>query len=166
MQALLHSVTPMLQQATTDPHCSPDSWTLNGQGWVSLLWGHCSFLPGPGAHKLLFVPSKCLFPQSCGISVIKSHWPSKSNSWGFSVLSLDPQIGKSVEGPRTFATVWELLWYKCSPVCGSSAWHLYGRASGFGLGLLYNVLVSDFCLSANLWLRRSLIELFKFLLPL
>ena len=64
MQALLHSVTPMLQQATTDPHCSPDSWTLNGQGWVSLLWGHCSFLPGPGAHKLLFVPSENLFPQS------------------------------------------------------------------------------------------------------
>ena len=31
---------------------------------VSLLWGHCSFLLGPGAHKLLFVPSKSLFPQS------------------------------------------------------------------------------------------------------
>ena len=28
------------------------------------LWGHCSFLLGPGAHKLLFVPSKSLFPQS------------------------------------------------------------------------------------------------------
>ena len=33
-----------------------DSWTLNGQVWVSLLWGHCSFLLGPGAHKFLFVP--------------------------------------------------------------------------------------------------------------
>ena len=32
--------------------------------WVSLL-GHCSFLLGPGAHKVLFVPSKGLFPQSC-----------------------------------------------------------------------------------------------------
>ena len=28
-----------------------------------LLWGHCSFLLGPGAHKVLFVPSKCLFPS-------------------------------------------------------------------------------------------------------
>ena len=36
-----------------------------GQVWVSLLWGHCSFLLGPGAHKVLFVPSKSLFPQSC-----------------------------------------------------------------------------------------------------
>ena len=33
--------------------------------WVHLLLGHCSFLLGPGAHKVLFVPSKSLFPQSC-----------------------------------------------------------------------------------------------------
>ena len=37
----------------------------SGQVWVSLLWGHCSFLLGPGAHQVLFVPSKSLFPQSC-----------------------------------------------------------------------------------------------------
>ena len=36
-----------------------------GQAWVSLLWGHCSFLLGPGAHRVLFVPSKSLCPQSC-----------------------------------------------------------------------------------------------------
>ena len=36
-----------------------------GQVWVSLLWGHCSLLIGPGAHKVLIVPSKSLFPQSC-----------------------------------------------------------------------------------------------------
>ena len=41
-----------------------DSWTLTAV-WVSLLWGHCSFLLGPGVHKVLFVPSKSLFPQSC-----------------------------------------------------------------------------------------------------
>ena len=27
--------------------------------------GHCSFLLGPGAHKVSFVPSKGLFPQAC-----------------------------------------------------------------------------------------------------
>ena len=32
---------------------------------VSLWWGHCSFLLGPGVHKVLFVPSQGLFPQSC-----------------------------------------------------------------------------------------------------
>ena len=40
------------------------------------------FLLGPGTHKVLFVPSKSLFPQSCVNSVIKSHWPLKSNSLG------------------------------------------------------------------------------------
>ena len=36
----------------------------HSQVWVSLLWGHCSFLLGPGAHKVLFVPTRSLFPQS------------------------------------------------------------------------------------------------------
>ena len=36
-----------------------------GKVWVSLLWGHCSFLLVPGAYKVLFVPSKSLFPYSC-----------------------------------------------------------------------------------------------------
>ena len=34
-----------------------DSWTLMGKS-VSLLWGHCSFILGPGVHKVLFLPSK------------------------------------------------------------------------------------------------------------
>ena len=38
---------------------------IHRQVWVSPLWGHCSFLLGPGAHKALFMPSKSLFPQSC-----------------------------------------------------------------------------------------------------
>ena len=33
-------------------------------------------------HNVLSVPSKSLFPQSCGSSVIIFHWPSKSNSLG------------------------------------------------------------------------------------
>ena len=32
---------------------------------ISLLWGHCLFLLGPGAHEVLCVPSQSLFPQSC-----------------------------------------------------------------------------------------------------
>ena len=38
-----------------------DSWASLGP---SLVGGNCSFLLGPGAHKVLFVPSKSLFPQS------------------------------------------------------------------------------------------------------
>ena len=36
----------------------------HGQVWLSLLWGHCSFLMGPCAHSVLFVPIKSLFTQS------------------------------------------------------------------------------------------------------
>ena len=56
---------PTLQQATADPRLHCRLLDTPGQDWVSLLWGHCSFLLGPGVHKLLFVPSKSLFPQSC-----------------------------------------------------------------------------------------------------
>ena len=35
---------------------------------------------------------------------MKSHWPSKSNPWGFLFPLPDPQAGESVVDPRTFAT--------------------------------------------------------------
>ena len=55
----------------------------------------------------------------------------------------DPQVGKSVLGPRTFLTLREFLWYNCSAVCGSSAWQLYGRANG---DLLQEDLCHTLCL--------------------
>ena len=65
MHALPHSVPQTLQQATADPRLCQRLLDTHRQAWVSLLWGHCSFLLGPGAHKDFFVPSKSLFPQSC-----------------------------------------------------------------------------------------------------
>ena len=70
MQALLHSVPPTLKQATANPHLCQRLLDTHGQVRVSLLWGPCSFLLGPGAHKVLFVPSKSLFPQSYVSSVV------------------------------------------------------------------------------------------------
>ena len=58
MHALLHSGPPALQQAMADPRLRQR--LLDEQGWVSLLQDHCSFLLGPGAHKVLFEPSKRL----------------------------------------------------------------------------------------------------------
>ena len=40
-----------------------DSWRLLGKSGSVSCGGHCSFIVGPGAHKVLFVPSKSLFPQ-------------------------------------------------------------------------------------------------------
>ena len=60
MHVLLQSMPPTLQQTTTTP--PPET---PGHPQASLLWGHCSFLLGPLAYKLLFVPSQSLFPQFC-----------------------------------------------------------------------------------------------------
>ena len=65
MHALLHSVSPTMQQATADPCLCRRLLDTHRQVWISLSWGHCSFLLGSGAHQVLFVPFKSLFPQSC-----------------------------------------------------------------------------------------------------
>ena len=76
------------------------------------------------------MPASCRSQDCCGSSVIKSHWPSKSNTLGVLCSLPDFQVGKSVVGPRTFPEVQELLWYNCSSVCRSSARQLYGGANG------------------------------------
>ena len=53
-----------LQQATTDPHLYQILLDTHREVWASLLRGHCFFLLGPGVQKVLYVPSKSLFPQS------------------------------------------------------------------------------------------------------
>ena len=59
------TVSPTLQQATADPCLCQRLLDTHGQLWVGFLWDHCSFLLGPGAHKISFVPSKSLFPVLC-----------------------------------------------------------------------------------------------------
>ena len=76
-----------------------------------------------------------LFLQSWGSSIIKSCWPSKSDSWGFPVPLLELQVGKSIVGPRTFATLRELVWYNCAAASGLPTTWLYGRATGSVVGL-------------------------------
>ena len=53
-----------MHQATTDPRLSRRLLDIHGKVWVSLLWGQCSFLLGPGAHKVCahqdFVPQSCV----------------------------------------------------------------------------------------------------------
>ena len=48
--------------ATTNPRLCQRLLDTHRQVWVSLLWRHCSFLLGPGVHRVFFVPSKSLFP--------------------------------------------------------------------------------------------------------
>ena len=78
LPGLLLSMSLSPEQATVNPQLHQRLLNTHRQAWLSLLWGHCSFLLGPRVHKVLFVPSKSLLPQSYGSSVIKSQWPSNS----------------------------------------------------------------------------------------
>ena len=51
-------VIMLLDKAAADPNLCQRLFDAHRQVWVSLLWSYCSILLGPGAHKILFVPSK------------------------------------------------------------------------------------------------------------
>ena len=119
-----------LQQATVHPHLPWRLLDTQRQVWLSLLWGHCSFLLGPGAQAFVCTLQVSVSPvlwKFCNHIPLafKVKFPG-----GFSVPLLDFQVGKSVVGHRSFATVRKLVWYNCSPVCRSSAQQIYGGANG------------------------------------
>ena len=93
LPGLLYSVPLILKPGTVDPRLCWRLLDTHRQIWLSLLWGHCSFLLGPSAHKVLFVPSKHLFPQSCGSSVIKLLAFKVKFTGGFQSLCWSPGWG-------------------------------------------------------------------------
>ena len=57
----------------TAVHCGPAHLAetpKHRRVWLSLLWGHCSFLMDPCALGFVCALQVPLFPQSCGISMI------------------------------------------------------------------------------------------------
>ena len=101
-----------------------DSWTLTGKSG-SVSCGVTSPFSWVLVHtRFCLCPPRVCFPSPVEVVLSSSTGPQIFS--GFSVSLLDPQVGKSFVGLGTFATVWELLWYNCSPVCGLSASRLYG----------------------------------------
>ena len=81
-------------------HRENSHWLSILQVWVSFLWGHCSFLLGPDAQKVLFVPSKSLFPQSCvssGSSMVGLMATSSKRAYAIPRLAV-PRAPASVAG--------------------------------------------------------------------
>ena len=120
MHVLLHSVPPTLQQATTDQHLH---WGLDTHRsvWVSLLWGHCSFLLGPGAYEVLFVPSKSLFPLSwvsSGSSVVELIATSSKRAYAIP-RSASPRAPESAAVHSWTIPPQEKLKQFCLSLCGS-----------------------------------------------
>ena len=72
MHVLQHSVPPTLQQATTNPRLHWRLLDTHRQVWVSLLWGHCSFLLGSCAQGSVYALQESI-SKSCvssGSSVV------------------------------------------------------------------------------------------------
>ena len=64
MQALLYSVPPTLQKAFIEPRLHQRLLATHRQVWVSLFWGHCSFLLILVFTRFCLCPPS-VFPQSC-----------------------------------------------------------------------------------------------------
>ena len=140
---LLLSVLLTLWQATVNPCLHQRLPNTHKDVWLSLVWGHHSLLLGLCEH-IIFVCAlqESLLPQSCGSSVIKSHWSSKSDS--LRILSPFAQTPG-----YCFATVREFLWHNCSPVYGLPSWWLYSEANG-------NLLQEDLYQASQNWLPEPL----------
>ena len=65
MHSLLHLVPPALQQATANSHLCRRLLDTHGQVWVSLLWGHCSFLLVLVCTRFCLCPPRVCFPVLC-----------------------------------------------------------------------------------------------------
>ena len=65
MCTLLHSVPRPCSRAPLTQASAGSSWTLMGKSGSVSCGVTAPFLLGPDAHKLLFLPSKCLFSQFC-----------------------------------------------------------------------------------------------------
>ena len=127
LPGLLRSVPLTPRQATVDPWLRCGLSDARRQVWDSLLRGHCSLLLVPGAHR---VHAPTVFPPVLWKFCNQIPLAFKQIPWGFSASLLDPQVGKSVVGPKHSVVVQELLWYDCSAVCSSSAWWLFCRTNG------------------------------------
>ena len=87
----------------------------------ALIAGHCSFLLAPDVHKVLFVPSKCLFPQSCvgsGGSMVGLMVTSSRRVYALSRSAAPraPSAGHfwPVPPQDTQTQFWLSLWFGCA----------------------------------------------------
>ena len=90
------------QLASSNPRLHWRLLDTQRQVWVSLLWGPCSFLLGPGAQGSVCALQESVCPVLCKFCN-QIPLPLKSNSLGFSVPLPDPQVGKSVLWSRPSA---------------------------------------------------------------
>ena len=126
---LLLPVPLSLRWTTATPHlCRRPSNTIGRLGSVSCGVTHSSFPLRPAVPKILCVPSKSGVSVSPSSMEVQQSNPTGLQSqipWGFLVALLDLQAENPDVGLRTFTVVGELVWFNCSPVCGSATWQVW-----------------------------------------
>ena len=102
LPGLLQSVPLTPQQATVNPCLHQRLWDMHRQVWLSLdeslllswvlvcTWFFCVLQESVSPVLWMF----------CN----QSHWSSKSNSWEFSIHSLDPMVEKMIVVLRSFCS--------------------------------------------------------------
>ena len=108
------------------------------QVWLSLLWGHCSFLLAPGVYKVLLASSKSLYfpsPRTFCYQILLTFKVRFSGD--FQSLCQIHRLGSLSQG-LGFLHQCESVFGNCSPVCGLPTRWLCGRAIG-------NLLPEDVC---------------------
>ena len=94
------------------------------------MWGHCFFLLGPCLHKVLFVPSKSLFPQTCvssGGSMMGLM--ATSSKWAYAIpRSTGPRAPSPAASPLlTHTSSGDTQTQFCLSLCGfSGSWCAQG----------------------------------------
>ena len=166
MRALLHSVPLTLKQATADPRFCWRLLDTHGHVWVSFLRGRGSFLLGPGVHKVLFVPSKSLLPQSSVSSrgsMVGLMATSSKRAYAIPRYTEIPQ--KQIQ--RAFISTWiseacQFNWLWQLPECVITSWTEWGaQMTVNSTGRQKSVCFSNWRTVKNITLIRMSIECTK-----
>ena len=113
---LLYSIPLTPWQATVDPSLCQRLLDTHRQVWVSLLWGHCSFLLVSGAHSVLLYPPRVCFPSSVldyvKVIMLKVVYLNSSLSTVIELCNLWTQLSSGLHVSHQFRNM-----YLLSPHC-------------------------------------------------
>ena len=106
----LYHLCPYLCSEPQVPPTSPEDPPIPAGRSVPGPYEVTAFPPCPSAHKTLNAPSKSVFKHSkSGVSVIRSHWPSKTYALGVPPLMQDNRTEESDMGLRALILLGEPL---------------------------------------------------------
>ena len=123
-------------------HCRPtplpETPKYTSASLLSLLWVSAPFFWLLVRISFVCALQESLFPHCLGSSVIKSHWPSKSDCLGIlSPFAGSPDWEVCCGAENFLSSTWS-SWYNCSPVCELPMQRLYSGANS-------NLLQEDLC---------------------